>query len=497
MVKVQVPKSTASKTKNSKNDSDSSGVVRIAKKPQQDSDSSDSPIVKKQKPTKKFSNDSSSEEQEKVLPASKALKFNKKPVISEEDPKKAKKTQKKFEDSSDESDQKKPKNKKKIAKVSSSEESDVKKKTQKAKTTKKAESSSDDAKKKPKKKLKKVETSSSEEPVVKAKSKVVEKKKKVESSSSEEKPVLKKKVISDSDSDDNKRKKPAKKQKKIESSESSDEKPKKKAKVPEPDSSDSDQSDSEEEELALKSKEKKEKTEVKPVTKKSAEIELPQKRKASDLEQKPKPVEAQSFTNNRETELFVGGLAYEATEDDLNTLFSKHGEIEAISIPQNNGTPKGIAFISFVNAQSATAALVLNNTEYMGRILRVNFSSQKPDRKPFQASAPGSTVFVGNLPYSVTEETIREFFNGCGEIKQVRISKTPEGEIKGFGHVEFFDRDSAANAIKLAGNSLDGRQLKIDFAADKPQGGQGGPRQPQRFNNPAPSASFQGKKVKL
>ena len=138
-----------------------------------------------------------------------------------------------------------------------------------------------------------------------------------------------------------------------------------------------------------------------------------------------------------------------------------------------------------------------NGAEFMGRILRVNFSSQKPDRKPGFGSGSSSTVFVGNLPYSVTEDSIREFFEGCGEIKQVRISKTPEGEVKGFGHIEFCDKEGATEAVKLAGNALDGRPLKVDFAAEKPMGGGGGGRSAPRPGYGAVQASFQGKKVKL
>lgn len=451
MVKLHSTKLGAAKTKNIKDeeDSDSSGVVRTVKKVKHVETSSDSDMPKTKKGKSKVVDSSSEEKVKAKVPKSKSGK--------------------------------------KIVVESSSEEVVKSKKDKKAKKEKKVSSDSESLKKnKTKKQGKKGKDSSSESEKPKKVKKVPVKK--ADSSSSDEALKLKKNL---------------KKAKKDESSESSQPKKgkkvadlKKKAKKDSSESASSNNaSDSSEEEVALKSKKQLKVKESKPV-------ELPQKRKASDtvadVTFKQKVTETSVITGSRETELFVGGLAYEATENDLHGFFSKFGEIDNISIPMNNGVSRGIAFVSFTTSQAATSALSTNGAEYMGRILRVNFSSQKPDRKPGVASGSSSTLFVGNLPYSVSEDSLQEFFAGCGDIKQVRIAKSPDGEVKGFGHVEFYDKAGATEGLKLAGNSLDGRPLKIDFAAEKQMGGGGGGGRPApRPGSGVVQASFQGKKVKL
>lgn len=72
--------------------------------------------------------------------------------------------------------------------------------------------------------------------------------------------------------------------------------------------------------------------------------------------------------------LFVGNIAWSATKEDLEALFSQHGEVsETILIKDENGRSKGFGFISFENDQEAIAAMeALNGAEFAGRALFVN-----------------------------------------------------------------------------------------------------------------------------
>ena len=49
--------------------------------------------------------------------------------------------------------------------------------------------------------------------------------------------------------------------------------------------------------------------------------------------------------------LFVGGVSYEATEDDLRKLFSPHGELKEVhmAMDRETGRPKGFAFVTFAS----------------------------------------------------------------------------------------------------------------------------------------------------
>lgn len=72
----------------------------------------------------------------------------------------------------------------------------------------------------------------------------------------------------------------------------------------------------------------------------------------------------------------------------------------------------------------------------------------------------GSKLYVGNLKYSVTNDTLSELFAGYGEVKSVNII-----EGKGFGFVEMSSSAEAGKAKDaLNDTDFDGRPLKIDEA---------------------------------
>ena len=78
------------------------------------------------------------------------------------------------------------------------------------------------------------------------------------------------------------------------------------------------------------------------------------------------------------------------------------------------------------------------------------------------------TMFVKNLPFAATEDSIYELF-GDG-VKSVRLPTDREtGRVKGFGYVEFNSVESLESAVKETWE-LDGRSLTVDKAGNKPSG---------------------------
>jgi RNA recognition motif-containing protein len=88
----------------------------------------------------------------------------------------------------------------------------------------------------------------------------------------------------------------------------------------------------------------------------------------------------------------------------------------------------------------------------------------------------GRKLYVGNLPYSATEQSVREAFGKCGKVDSVSIISDREtGQSKGFGFVEMSSDAEAQAAIQqLNGTSLEGRQIKVNEAKPKVPGGGGG-----------------------
>jgi RNA recognition motif-containing protein len=88
----------------------------------------------------------------------------------------------------------------------------------------------------------------------------------------------------------------------------------------------------------------------------------------------------------------------------------------------------------------------------------------------------GRKLYVGNLPYSATEQSIRDAFSASGTVESVSlITDRDTGQSKGFGFVEMAtDAEAAAATQALNGKMLDGRQIKVNEAKPKTGGGGGG-----------------------
>ncbi|KAF2152687.1 hypothetical protein K461DRAFT_321657 [Myriangium duriaei CBS 260.36] len=81
---------------------------------------------------------------------------------------------------------------------------------------------------------------------------------------------------------------------------------------------------------------------------------------------------------------------------------------------------------------------------------------------------PGRTVFVGNIPYGVSEEQIIDIFSRVGAVNNFRLVHDKEtGRPKGFGFLEYTDTDTAAAAVRnLNDHDIMGRKLRVDWSND-------------------------------
>lgn len=75
-------------------------------------------------------------------------------------------------------------------------------------------------------------------------------------------------------------------------------------------------------------------------------------------------------------------------------------------------------------------------------------------------------IYVGNLTYSMTEDSLRELFAPFGEVTSVKIIKDRlTDRSRGFGFVEMENKDEAESAIqKIDGTEVEGRNMKVNLA---------------------------------
>jgi RNA recognition motif-containing protein len=84
-------------------------------------------------------------------------------------------------------------------------------------------------------------------------------------------------------------------------------------------------------------------------------------------------------------------------------------------------------------------------------------------------------LFVGNLSFNTSQETIEAAFSALGEVREVALPTDREtGRPRGFAFVTMADAQAAQNAIaQLNGSELDGRQIRVDEAQERSGGGGG------------------------
>ncbi len=83
------------------------------------------------------------------------------------------------------------------------------------------------------------------------------------------------------------------------------------------------------------------------------------------------------------TNIFVGNLAYQTTESELEAAFAAYGAVEKTSVvrDRDTGQPRGFAFVEMTNQAEAMKAIeALNGQELNGRALNVNEARPRPER---------------------------------------------------------------------------------------------------------------------
>jgi cold-inducible RNA-binding protein len=84
-----------------------------------------------------------------------------------------------------------------------------------------------------------------------------------------------------------------------------------------------------------------------------------------------------------DAKMYVGNLPYDATQENLQSLFEAHGAVTDVFIVKDreSGRPRGFAFVTMETKESMQAAIeALNGKEFMGRELAINEARPREDR---------------------------------------------------------------------------------------------------------------------
>ncbi|KAI5401871.1 phragmoplastin interacting protein 1 [Lathyrus oleraceus] len=167
------------------------------------------------------------------------------------------------------------------------------------------------------------------------------------------------------------------------------------------------------------------------------------------------------------TKVYVGGIPYYSSEDDIHSYFESCGtitEINCMTFP-DTGKFRGIAIIVFKTEAAAKRALALDGSDMGGLFLKIQpYKAAQTTRFTPELKEGYNRIYVGSLSWEITEEELRKFFSNCN-IKSIRLGKDKEtGEFRGYAHVDFSDSKSLKTALALDQSVLFGRPVRISCA---------------------------------
>ncbi|CAD6997246.1 heterogeneous nuclear ribonucleoprotein 27C [Ceratitis capitata] len=171
--------------------------------------------------------------------------------------------------------------------------------------------------------------------------------------------------------------------------------------------------------------------------------------------------------------LFVGGLSWETTQENLSRYFCRFGEIIDCVVMKNNesGRSRGFGFVTFADPANVNHVLQSGPHTLDGRTIDPKPCNPRTLQKPKKGG--GYKVFLGGLPSNVTETDLRTFFGRYGKVTEVVIMYDQEKKkSRGFGFLSFEEESSVEHVTNERYINLNGKQVEIKKA--EPRDGSGG-----------------------
>ena len=167
--------------------------------------------------------------------------------------------------------------------------------------------------------------------------------------------------------------------------------------------------------------------------------------------------------------IWIGNMVFSTTQKELVDHIVNFSKLDESTItrvnmskgPEKFGRPqnKGFAYVDFSTREAQdTAVEKVNETLLTGRPLLIKPSNNfegRPEKSQAQIAAaananpPSRRIYVGNLSYDATKESLEEHFGRCGTLTHVHVATFQDsGKCRGFAWVEFEDIAIAESAVK-------------------------------------------------
>lgn len=257
------------------------------------------------------------------------------------------------------------------------------------------------------------------------------------------------------------------------------------------------------------------KKEIRMIKKGKVTLEELQKKKKKKSGEIPNIAEGKApglLNNSKKTKygVWIGNLSYETSKEDLVTFLSakteqysdaddkeedkedtsdeedkseekedntmshiKEVDILRINMPMKLKRNTGFAYVDFRTKSEQNSAISLSEMDLNGRDLLIkksdSFKGRPAKTFPVSHNPPSRILFVGNLPFDITEDQLKSQFMHCGEIVKIRMATFEDsGKCKGFAFLDFKDDQGPTAALKdKTCHEIMHRPLRMEYGEDR------------------------------
>lgn len=167
--------------------------------------------------------------------------------------------------------------------------------------------------------------------------------------------------------------------------------------------------------------------------------------------------------------VFVHGLGWDATSDQVFSTFSQFGEIEDCKVPTDKvtGRVKGFAFILYKTRESAQKALKEKQKKIGNRMTSCQLASAGPPGANAVQDPSGRKIFVANVGAHVSPDALKAFFGKFGELEEGPLGlDTVTGKFKGFSIFVYKNAEGCKKALEEPVKVFDNCRLECRLAVD-------------------------------
>ncbi|KAG6719134.1 hypothetical protein I3842_04G188100 [Carya illinoinensis] len=184
-----------------------------------------------------------------------------------------------------------------------------------------------------------------------------------------------------------------------------------------------------------------------------------------------------------EGKVFIGGIAWDTTEDTLTDYFGQYGQVSQAVIMRDKptGRPRGFGFVVFsdpsvldrvlqdkhtIDGRTVEAKRALSREEQQTSSRTGNFNAGRTSGGG--GNFKTKKIFVGGLPSNLTEDGFREYFENYGQVTDVVIMYDQNTQRpRGFGFITFDTEDAVDRVLHKTFHDLNGKSVEVKRALPK------------------------------